>query len=105
MQHPPEPNTLIGQLLQVKDPATNKTLNLDQLKAEMVLATVAGFETTSMGLTWILGSLACHHEVMLELERELDDAGLLASKKNPEPRQFAWQQLGRLPYLQVSGSI
>jgi cytochrome P450 len=101
INNPPGPNTIIGQLLLITDPATNKPLTLDQLKAEMVLAALAGFETTSMGLTWTLGALACHPDVVRELESELASVGLLASAENPAPQQFSWQLLGKLSYLQA----
>jgi hypothetical protein len=58
-----------GQLLQVIDPATGSPLTLDQLKAELVIAALAGFETTSMALSWTLGALACHPDVMKQLEQ------------------------------------
>lgn len=104
IDNPPGPNTIIGQLLQITDPSTGKPLTLDQLKAEMVLAALAGFETTSMGLSWTLGALACHPEVLRELESELASVGLLASEENPEPKAFSWQMLGKLSYLQVCSS-
>jgi cytochrome P450 len=42
---------------------------MDQLKAELVIAALAGFETTSMALSWTLGALACHPDVMHKLEQ------------------------------------
>jgi cytochrome P450 len=51
------------------DPATGAPLTLDQLKAELVIAALAGFETTSMALSWTLGALACHPDVMHKLEQ------------------------------------
>eukprot|EP00879_Flechtneria_rotunda_P010935 GHRR01011426.1.p1 GENE.GHRR01011426.1~~GHRR01011426.1.p1 ORF type:complete len:628 (+),score=243.39 GHRR01011426.1:210-2093(+) len=98
-QHPPPEHTIAGQLLGVCDPATSKPLTQDQLKAEMVVATLAGFETTSNALSWTLGSLACHPEAMSKLEQELDAHGLLATPNNPAPEPFTWQLLGKLPYL------
>lgn len=105
INNPPGLNTIMGQLLTTKDPTTGKPLTLDQLKAEMVLAALAGFETTSMGLTWTLGALACHPRALKVLECELASVGLLASEQNPEPKAFSWQLLGRLNYLQVSGDV
>jgi cytochrome P450 len=58
-----------GQLLQVIDPTTGAPLTLDQLKAELVIAALAGFETTSMALSWTLGALACHPDVMHKLHQ------------------------------------
>lgn len=51
------------------DPATGKPLSVDQLKAEMVIAALAGFETTSNALSWTLGALACHPRAMQQLEQ------------------------------------
>lgn len=58
-----------GQLLNVVDPATGQPLNPQQLKSEMAIATLAGFETTSNALSWTLGALACHTDVMTRLEQ------------------------------------
>jgi len=99
MEHPPPENTIAGQLLQVVDPATCAPLTTNQLKAEMVLATIAGFETTSNAVTWALGMLATHTTAMARLEQELNSVGLLATPLTPTPRSFSWSDLSRLPYL------
>uniref|UniRef100_A0A383VZN8 Cytochrome P450 n=1 Tax=Tetradesmus obliquus TaxID=3088 RepID=A0A383VZN8_TETOB len=101
MADPPGEHTIAGQLLQVLDPATGTPLTLNQLKAELVIAALAGFETTSMALSWTLGALACHPAALHKLEQELDSAGLLATAANPQPSPFTWQLLGKLQFLQA----
>ncbi|KAF5836140.1 cytochrome P450 [Dunaliella salina] len=44
---PPPPNSIMASLLSIKDPTTGKPLNLEQLKSEVALLLVAGFETTA----------------------------------------------------------
>lgn len=58
-----------GQLMAVQDPLTQQPLSLQQLKSELVIATLAGFETTSNALSWTLGSLAAHSAAMAALEQ------------------------------------
>lgn len=53
----------------VQDPLTQQPLSLQQLKSELVIATLAGFETTSNALSWTLGSLAAHPAAMAALEQ------------------------------------
>lgn len=53
----------------VVDPATNQPLALHQLKSELVIATLAGFETTSNALSWTLAALAAHPQAMQALEQ------------------------------------
>lgn len=42
VSEPPGEHTIAGQLLLVKDPSTNQRLTPDQLKAELVIAALAG---------------------------------------------------------------
>jgi cytochrome P450 len=44
-------------------------LSLQQLKSELVIATLAGFETTSNALSWTIGALAAHPRAMVALEQ------------------------------------
>jgi cytochrome P450 len=53
----------------VRDPASQRPLSQQQLQAELVTATLAGFETTSNALSWTLGSLAAHPHALAALEQ------------------------------------
>lgn len=55
--------------MHVTNPVTNKHLSLDELKAELALATLAGFETTSNGITWIMAMLLTHPDALNKLEQ------------------------------------
>jgi cytochrome P450 len=61
-----------GQLLALRDPVTQQPLSLQQLKSELVIATLAGFETTSNALSWTIGALAAHPHAMAALEQVSD---------------------------------
>ena len=43
--------------------------------------------------------LAKHPAAMKKLAEELDAAGLLKTPQNPDPRQFAYADIGKLRYL------
>ena len=64
-----------GQLLALRDPVTQAPLSLAQLKSELVIATLAGFETTSNALSWTLGSLAAHPQALEALVLVGDGSG------------------------------
>jgi cytochrome P450 len=74
-------------------------LTLEQLKAEVALFWVAGFETTAHTIGWACMLLATHPEVEARLAAELQAHGLLATPGNPTPRAAAWEDLGKLRYL------
>ena len=50
-------------------------------------------------IAWTLYFLTKHPEVMAALEAELDAAGLLFTPQRPQPRQFTYADIGKLPYL------
>ena len=50
-------------------------------------------------MAWALYLLAKHPAAMANLEKELDDVGLLVTRARPRPRPFAFPDISRLPYL------
>lgn len=48
---------------------------------------------------WGRYHLTQHPEVMQKVERELDEAGLLATASRPSPRRLEYSDLSRLTYL------
>ena len=79
----------------MKDPATGKPLNQNQLKAELGVVLGAGFETTSNAIAWTMGALATHPAVQSKLVAELSSVGMVGAGA----RQFEWGDVSRLPYL------
>ena len=78
---------------------TGEPLTLEQLKAEVALFWVAGFETTAHTIGWACMLLATHPEAEARLAAELQAHGLLATADNPRPRAPAWEDIGKLRYL------
>ncbi|KAI8476126.1 MAG: cytochrome P450 [Monoraphidium minutum] len=96
---PPE-YTIAGHLLRAVNPDTGRPLTLAELKGELSIFYIAGFETTSHAITWTLGLLAAHPAAQAALAAELAAAGLApAAPGGRRPRPFEWGDLGRLPLL------
>uniref|UniRef100_A0A6S8H150 Cytochrome P450 n=1 Tax=Dunaliella tertiolecta TaxID=3047 RepID=A0A6S8H150_DUNTE len=98
---PPPPNSIMASLLSIKDPSTGKPLNLEQLKSEVALLLVAGFETTAHSIAWTLMCLSTHEAAMRRVEEELASLGLLSTKDKPA-RALDWGDLGRLKFLDAA---
>jgi cytochrome P450 len=65
----PPAHTICAHLLKIIDPATGKPLTIDQLKAEVTVIWLAGFETTAHALTFCILCIALHPEVSNTLNR------------------------------------
>ena len=61
----------------------------------------AGEDTTSNTLAWTLFLVSQHPEVEANIVAELQQAGLLATPQQPEPRALQYEDLSRLQYLQM----
>ncbi|KAK9820314.1 hypothetical protein WJX72_008814 [[Myrmecia] bisecta] len=96
---PPAPSTIAGHLLRIKDPATGNPLADERILPEISILFMAGFETTGHTAAWILYLVSQHPDKEAKVVVELAAAGLLASKRQPQPRQVAYEDLGRLTYL------
>jgi len=83
------PNNLWEKLR--KKTAEDNLFTWDEFKSESIGFLIAGFETTSNSLCWILWALAKHPEVKEKLKRELKE--VLGDKKPTA------MDLPRLPYL------
>uniref|UniRef100_A0A7S3VHT2 Cytochrome P450 n=1 Tax=Dunaliella tertiolecta TaxID=3047 RepID=A0A7S3VHT2_DUNTE len=101
-EKPAPPGTIMSALLSLTDPETGKKLTDAQLKAEVGILLIAGFETTAHSIAWTLMCLACHDEALQPVLQELDGLGLLASTKNPSPRAVEWSDLGKLKELDAA---
>ena len=58
-----------------------KQLSQEQLKSELSILLIAGFETTAHSIAWTLMCLATHEDAMQCVCEELDSLGLLATPK------------------------
>jgi cytochrome P450 len=66
--------TLMGMMLDMVDDETGKGMTDEQLRDEAVSLVLAGYETTSLVLSWISHFLTQHPTVMARLHDEIDAA-------------------------------
>ncbi|KAI5117517.1 hypothetical protein M0805_009525 [Coniferiporia weirii] len=84
--------SIIGALLKAENSESELRLTKDEALAQMKVLILAGYETTSISLTWALIELALHPEKQNRLRAELSDF----SGHDPSPGQLA----NGLPYLE-----
>ncbi|KAI6012722.1 cytochrome P450 [Pisolithus orientalis] len=82
--------SIIGVLLKAKDSGTDVQLSVEEILAQMKLLIVAGYETTSVTMTWALLELARNPDIQTKLRAEL-----LAFGSDPTYDQLT----NNLPYL------
>ncbi|KAJ7627812.1 cytochrome P450 [Mycena polygramma] len=83
--------SVIGLLLKAEDSDEQTHMTQEEVVAQMMVLLLAGYETTSVALTWALIELAKHAEIQDELRKELVQFG------NEDP---TWDQLAsELPFL------
>ncbi|KAJ6522459.1 cytochrome P450 [Mycena capillaripes] len=88
-----DPSTLMGRLLQHKDSSTQEGLAIDSVVAETVSHFIAGSETSSTTLSYLLWELCNSGDVSETLRAEIDVA-------MPDPREIPdLALLQELPYL------
>ena len=90
------PADVLGMMLAARDDdptSTGATLTSQEIHDNCLLLFIAGFDTASSALTWWIGLMAMHPEVVGRLRRELDGIG-------PGP---SWlEDVARLPYLNAT---
>ncbi|KAG1885874.1 cytochrome P450 [Suillus fuscotomentosus] len=85
-----EENSLIGLLIKSEGQDAELHMSAEEVVAQMKVLLLAGYETTSISLTWALIELSRHHDVQTRLREELLAFG-------PDP---TYDQLkAHLPYL------
>jgi len=67
-----DPNTLVERLLQHKDSSTDQGLPIDTVVAETVAHFIAGSETSSTTLIYLLWQLSCNSDVTQKLQAEIE---------------------------------
>ncbi|KAI6120970.1 cytochrome P450 [Pisolithus croceorrhizus] len=82
--------SIIGVLIKAKDAGTDVQLSIEEILAQMKLFITAGYETTSVSMTWALLELARNPDVQTKLRTEL-----LAFASDPTYDQLT----NNLPYL------
>ncbi|KAF9457218.1 cytochrome P450 [Collybia nuda] len=86
-----EEKSIIGELIKAESTDTELQMTREEVMAQMNTLILAGYETTSISLTWTLIELARNPEKQDRLRQELDQF----SGTDP-----TWEQLGSgLPYL------
>ncbi|KAI6140753.1 cytochrome P450 [Pisolithus tinctorius] len=82
--------SIIGVLIKAKDAGSDVQLSIEEILAQMKLFITAGYETTSVGMTWALLELARNPDIQIKLRTEL-----LAFGSDPTYDQLT----NSLPYL------
>ncbi|GIL43618.1 hypothetical protein Vafri_1274 [Volvox africanus] len=83
----------------VRHPVTGAPLSRDALVPEIGALMMAGFDTSSHSVAWVLFALAAHPEVQRRCRRELAARGLLKERDGSPPRDPSLEDLSQLPYL------
>lgn len=86
-------NNLLAMLLDVVDEETNEGMTDQQLHDEIATLFLAGYETTSITLSWAIDYLTSYPEVMQKLRAEVDSA--------LGDRRPAFADLPNLPYTKM----
>ncbi|GLI68700.1 hypothetical protein VaNZ11_013179 [Volvox africanus] len=83
----------------VRHHVTGAPLGRDALVPEIGALMMAGFDTSSHSVAWVLFALAAHPEVQRRCRRELAARGLLKERDGSPPRDPSLEDLSQLPYL------
>lgn len=86
-------NHLLAMLLNSVDEETGERMSDEQLRDEVATLFLAGYETTSIALSWAFDYLTQHPEVMRKLQAEVDSV--------LEGRQPTFADLPRLEYARM----
>lgn len=93
--------SIVAHLLRLRDPATGQPLPDDLLASQIGVLFWAGHDTTGNTIAYALYLVSQYPEAQCRLEAELDAAQLLVTPWRPVPREMAFEDLPRLPYLQA----
>jgi cytochrome P450/NADPH-cytochrome P450 reductase len=90
--HPVQSRDLLGLMLEAVDPVTKERLDDANIRYQVITFLIAGHETTSGLLSFVLGLLIEHPEVLARAREEVDT--VLAGGRVPE-----YDDLGRLDVI------
>ncbi|EFJ44879.1 hypothetical protein VOLCADRAFT_94927 [Volvox carteri f. nagariensis] len=97
---PPEGVTDLWACLgRVRHPVTGAPLGRDALVPEIGALMMAGFDTSSHSVAWVLFALAAHPGAQLRCRQELAARGLVAEGAGSQARDPTLDDLTQLPYL------
>lgn len=88
-----EQNHLLQMLLDTVDDETGEQMSDQQLRDEIATLFLAGYETTSIALTWTFAYLAQNPDVMAKLQAEVDEV--------LQGRQPTLADLMKMPYTRM----
>ncbi|MEW1718243.1 cytochrome P450 [Streptomyces sp. NPDC093109] len=89
----PADDDLLGLMLSARHPSDGTTLDLENIRNQVITFLIAGHETTSGTLAFALYFLSRHPEVLHRMRREVD--GVWGEAADPEP---TYEDIGRLRY-------
>ncbi|WNF00828.1 cytochrome P450 [Streptomyces luomodiensis] len=90
---PPEHEDLLGLMLGATHPSDGTTLDLANIRDQVITFLIAGHETTSGTLSFALYNLVKHPAALRLVQREVDE--LWGDDPDPEP---TFEDIGRLHY-------
>ncbi|GLC33832.1 hypothetical protein PLESTB_000509600 [Pleodorina starrii] len=86
-------------LARLRHPSSGSPLSRSQLVPEIGALMMAGFDTSSHSVAWVLFALASWPEVQQRVRGELEARGLVAGADGSPPRDPSLDDLSQLPYL------
>ena len=89
----PEDEDLLGLMLNATHPCDGTTLDLENIRDQVITFLIAGHETTSGTMSFALYNLVKHPAALRLIQREVDE--LWGDQTDPEP---AFEDIGRLRY-------
>lgn len=69
-----ETSSILQRLVHAKNPETGESLSDKELKDEVITLLIAGYETTSNTLSWVLGLLSKHRKIQEEIRFEIESS-------------------------------
>ncbi|XP_074643377.1 uncharacterized protein LOC141900394 isoform X2 [Tubulanus polymorphus] len=85
---------LLGMLMMAKDEETGQGMTSEELRDEVLTFLLAGHETTSVGVTWVLYHLADHIHIQNHLRDEIHNV-LMQENTN----DLSYETFEKMPYL------
>jgi cytochrome P450/NADPH-cytochrome P450 reductase len=89
----PENEDLLGLMLNATHPSDGTTLDLENVRNQVITFLIAGHETTSGSMSFALYNLVKHPAALRLVQREVDE--LWGDQPDPEP---TFEDVGRLQY-------
>lgn len=85
--------SMLGMLIEARDADTGESMSDEQLRDELMVLFVGGYETSSNALAFTFGLLAQHRHLAKRLQHELDT--------QLQGRRPTFEDLSRIPYVRM----